>query len=340
MICLKATMEQVAERAGVSKALVSRFINTGAGVSSKNAEKISEAINYFGYHLPGAAAGGEIVMMVNGLSQFHKALIKACSDRALENDYLFTTIECFGEQGRKEKVARLLLKSSVKGIIVYGSDTADKSAIEILSESRVPLILIENDLPEINADKILVNNFAGEYELTKKLIGMGYKSLSMVPWGMSTRAGAERLSGFLAALRDTGIATGNNYILPIERPSFDCALELVEKLVKGGELPEVLVCGDDNTAQLVAAACMRSGLKIPEDISVTGFDGYSADSNTFWAPKLTTMHQPLGEMGSYSISRVFERIENPTIPTETVTFEPEYIKGETTENKLIKGEKS
>lgn len=327
---MKVTMDQVAKRAGVSKALVSRYINTGTGVGRKSAEKIREAIRHYRYHLPGLAAGSEIAMMVNDLSGFHRQLIQACFDTAYEENYLFTMIECFDDPVRKEKAATLLTQSNIRGVLVYGSEMSDKTAIQILSEARVPLVLIENDLPEVEADKILVDNFKGQYQLTKKLIESGCRDLRMVPWGMSTRAGAERLSGFLAALRDGGVNVGNHYLLPLEDMTIDSAVSMVRRLQASGELPEIFVCGDDDTGHLMAAACMEAGLRIPEDIGVTGFDGIHIQGGRFRSLQLTTMRQPFAEMGSLAVRRLIRKIEYPKTAVETVSFETELITGDTT----------
>jgi len=323
-------MEQVAIRAGVSKALVSRYINTGMGVGEKSAEKIREAIRHYQYHLPGLAAGSEIAMLVNGLSGFHAQLTRSCFDTACEENYLFTIIECFGDPARKEKAATLLAQSNIRGVLVYGSEMSDKAAIQILTEAKIPLVLIENDLSEIAADKILVGNYQGQYLLTQKLIESGYRDLRMVPWGMSTRAGAERLSGFLSALRDCGVNSGNHYLLPLKEMTIDCAVKMVKRLLAAGELPDVFVCGDDDTGYLIAAACIEAGLRIPEDIAVTGFDGISTQGGHYRALALTTMRQPFTEMGSLAVKRLIRKIENPKTAVETVLFETALITGATT----------
>lgn len=327
---MKATMEQVAKRAGVSKALVSRYINTGTGVGEKSAEKIQEAIRHYRYHLPGLAAGSEIAMLVNGLAGFHRQLIRSCFDTAFEANYLFTIIECFDDPARKEQAATLLTQSNIRGVLVYGSEMSDKAAIQILTGARIPLVLIENDLPEVEADKILVGNYQGQYRLTRKLIESGYRDLRMVPWGMSTRAGAERLSGFLSALRDGGVHAGNHYLLPLEEATLSCAVALVRRLQSAGELPEVLVCGDDDTAQLMAAACLEAGLRIPGDIGITGFDGVCTDGGRYPDLKLTTMRQPLSEMGSLAVKRLIRKIERPKTEVETVLFDTQLVSGATT----------
>lgn len=318
--------------------------NTGGGVEGagfplyqyrhrrreKSAEKIREAIRHDQYHLPGLAAGSEIAMLVGGLSGFHHELIRSCFDTAFEENYLFTIIECFNEPTRKEKAAKMLARSNIRGVLVYGSEISDKVSIQILTEAKMPLVLIENDLPEIAADKILVGNYQGQYLLTQKLIESGYHDLRMVPWGMSTRAGAERLSGFLSALRDCGVNAENHYLQPLEEPSIDCAVKMVNRLLAAGELPDVFVCGDDDTGQLIAAACTEAGLRIPEDIAVTGFDGARTQGGTNRDLALTTMRQPFAEMGSLAVKRLIRKIENPDTSVETVLFETALITGATT----------
>jgi len=322
-------MEQVAERARVSKSLVSRYLNERPGVGADSAGRIKEAIDHYHYRLPGTAEGSAIAIMLGGLSNFHRELLEACSGAALERGFVLTAVYTFGSREMKERCAELLAQGCVRGVIVYGSSLDDQDAIEILLQNEVPVVLVENDLPQVEAEKILVDNFRGQYELTRLIIEAGYKDIRMVPWGMSTRAGAERLSGFLAALREYGRAQGNSYIYPLETLSYEGAFEIVQRLHALGNMPEVFVCGGDTTAQLIMSACIKLGYNVPGDIAVTGFDGDSDEFLQIWTPKLTTMKQPLREIGVLAVDRLAEHIAEPQTPVKTTVFEAVPILGDT-----------
>ncbi|MDR2019981.1 MAG: LacI family transcriptional regulator [Treponema sp.] len=326
---MKVTMEQVANRAGVSKALVSRFINEKSGVGKENRARIQDAINYLHYRLPGAREGNTISVILDGVSSFHAPLLSACSAGALAEGYALTIVDCFDDSTVKEEVAGILSRGCTRGVLIYGSSISDKLMIDIFIQNEMPLVLIENDLPGVDVEKILVDNFQGQYNITKHVIDMGFTDIRMIPWNLSTRAGTDRLAGFLAAMREHQLMAGNSYVYPLEKPGFQGVFELIRELYSLRNLPQVFVCSGDTVATYVLASCVKLGIKVPEELSVTGFDGLSADIFASWGPVLTTMRQPLSEMGDFAVKRLLKHIENPGEPALKKMFHTGLIAGET-----------
>ncbi|MDR3173210.1 MAG: LacI family transcriptional regulator [Treponema sp.] len=326
---MKVTMEQVAQKAGVSKALVSRFLNEKPGVSEKSRIRIKDAIDDLHYRLPGVRSGNVIALVLDGVSSFHAPLLSACSAAALAEGYVMTIVDCFDNNAVKEKTADLISQGSVQGVLLYGSSISDKTMIDIFIQNEIPLVLIENNMPGVDVEKILIDNFQGQHNITKYVIDRGFTDIRMIPWDLSTRAGAERLAGFLAALREHEVMTGNSYVCPPERPGFQGVFDIVSELRSLHNLPEVFVCSGDTIATYVLASCVKLGIKVPEELSVTGFDGLSADIFAAWGPCLTTMRQPLSEMGGFAVKRLLRHIENPGEPPMKRMFHTELVVGET-----------
>jgi LacI family transcriptional regulator len=212
---------------------------------------------------------------------------------------------------------------------MYGSSVSDKAAIDIFIQNEIPMVLIENNMPGVDVEKILVDNFQGQQNITKYVISRGFTDIRMIPWDLSARAGAERLAGFLAAIREHETMIGNNYVCPPEKPGFQGIFEIVSELYSLRDLPEVFVCSGDMVAAYVLASCVKLGIKVPGELSVTGFDGLSADIFTAWGPRLTTMRQPLSEMGGFAVKRLLRHIENPGEPPMKKMFYTELVAGET-----------
>jgi LacI family transcriptional regulator len=326
---MKVTMEHVAARAGVSKALVSRFINEKSGVGKENRARIQDAINHLHYRLPGVRDGTTISIILDLVSSFHTPLLSACSAGALEEGYALTIVDCFDDRAIKKKAAGILSKACTRGILVYGSSIFDKVMIDIFIQNEIPLVLVENDLPGADVEKILVDNFQGQYNITKYVIDRGFTDIRMIPWSLSTRSGTERLAGFLAAMRENQLMSGNSYVCPLEKPGFQGVFELVRELHSLNNLPQVFVCSGDTIATYVLASCVKLGIKVPEELSVTGFDGISADIFASWGPVLTTMRQPLSEMGDFAVKRLLAHIRNPEEPSLKKMFHTELVAGET-----------
>ena len=326
---MKVTMEEVARTAGVSKALVSRYLNAKTGVSQASKYRIKSAIDNLHYRLPGSKEKAVITIIADKIYDFHRPLMVSCSNIALAEGYALTIVDCFNDIDIKVKTARFLSQGTAQGIIVYGSSISDKTMIDIFIQNKIPLVLIENDLPDAEVEKILIDNYQGQYNITKYLIDRGLKDIRMIPWDLSTRAGSDRMAGFLAALRENGLMTGNNYIYPPEKPGFQGVFEIIQKLKAHQNLPEVLVCSGDTIATYALISCEKLGIKVPEELSITGFDGIPVEMLAPWASTLTTMRQPLAEMGNFAIKRLLKHIHNPGEAPQKTLFHSTLIPGKT-----------
>ena len=326
---MKVTMGEVAKRAGVSKALVSRYLNGKPGVSQANKIKIKNAIDDLHYRLPGAKEVSSISIIVDGVSDFHVPLLTACSAVALAEGSVLSIINCFNDIDIKIKAAKIISQGSAQGVIVYGSTITDKAMIDIFIQNKIPLVLVENDLPNTDVEKILVDNYQGQYNITKYIIDTGFKDIRMIPYDLSTRAGSERMAGFLAALRENNLMAGNNYIYPLQKPGFQGVFEIINNLKIHNSVPEVLICGDDTVAAHVLISCDKLGITVPGDLSITGFDGIPIDLLAPWAYVLTTMRQPLAEMGDFATKRLLKHIKNPYEAPQKTVFNSTLVRGET-----------
>ena len=322
-------MDEVAKKAGVSKALVSRYLNAKPGVSQASKSRIKTAIDNLNYRLPGSKEKAVMSIIIDNIYAFHQPLLAACSSVAMDDGFAFTIVECFNDPDIKIKAANILSKGSVQGVIVYGSSISDKAMIDIFIQNEIPLVLIENDLPDTEVEKILVDNFQGQYNITKCVIDRGFRDIRMIPWDLSTRAGSERMAGFLAALRESGLMAGNNYIFPPGKPGFQGVFEIIENLHTHNNLPEVFVCSGDTIATHVLISCEKLGIKVPEELSITGFDGIPIEMLAPWSSMLTTMRQPLEEMGKFATKRLLKHIQNPGEVPQKTLFHSTLIPGKT-----------
>jgi LacI family transcriptional regulator len=319
----------VAREAGVSKALVSRYINAKAGVSQKSKVKIRRAIDRLRYPLPETQLQKVITVMISGVSLFHRELLLGCSAAARAEGYVLTIAGCFDDAFMKETTARLLSQGGARGVVVYGSSMSDKGMIDLFIKNGMPLALIENDIPEGNVEKILIDNYQGQFSITERVIRRGFRDIRMIPWDLASRAGIERMAGFLAALRESGLPTGNNYVYPPEKPGFEGVFEILKKLAGLHSLPEVFVCGGDSLAAYAVLSCMKLGIRVPQDLSVTGFDGWLGADFGASIPALTTVRQPLYEMGEFAVKRLLKIIANPGETPGKTLFHTEFVPGET-----------
>lgn len=335
-----ATIVDVAKCAGVSPSLVSRYLNNVPGVSAKNREKIKQAIEQCGYRRNELArslvqlktkAIGVIIDSLETL--FFAPLINGIVSTAQASDYTVLFSLTRGKMELKDRAIEYFTHKMVDGIIVYGSDMMDRKIIDDISSIGYPLVLIENDEPAVNVDKVLVNNREALYRATRYLIDGGFRDIRYIPWGYGLRAGYDRQNGFADAMRDAGLFSSEKSIclggVEQKDPFIEEVEVLLQKLQEKNDLPEAFVCGADIKAADVLVASRRLGISIPDQLSVTGFDGDSLMLSYYGYPELMTMSQPLYEMGAKSVELILDILSTPNRKIQNVLFSADMVVGET-----------
>lgn len=335
-----ATIVDVAKCAGVSPSLVSRYLNNVPGVSAKNREKIKQAIDQCGYRRNELARSlvqlktKAIGVIIDALeTTFFGPLINGIVLTAEASDYtvLFSTTR--NKMELKDRAIKYFTHKMVDGIIVYGSNMMDRRIIDEISNIGFPLVLIENDEPAVNVDKVLVNSREALYRATRYLIEGGLRDIRYIPWGHGLRAGHDRQDGFIEAMREAGLFSSERSIclggVDHEDPSLETIEGLLSLLQHNHDLPEAFVCGADIKAADVLMAARRLGISIPNELSVTGFDGDDLLLSYYGYPELMTMSQPLYEMGAKAVELMLDIFNTPNRKIQNVLFSTDMVLGET-----------
>lgn len=327
-----ATIAQIAAEANVSSALVSRVLNNKPGVSNKNRAKILAVIKKHNY-VPSDIARSLVtqktntigVVMDNLCDPFFFDLITGMQIMAESLNY--NIIFCSGNNDSKikSKYIDYYARGRADGIIAYGSRSQDLF-YEII-EKAPHFVIVEGDIPGKVFNKVQVNNFMGAYRATKHLVELGYKNIVHFTGDMEYRVSEERLEGFLKVMRENS--------LPVENAVFNAdfgeetAYIKMKELILQGNIPEACFAGADRPAFGILRAFSEHGLKTPEDMALIGFDGDVPESRDIIFPKLTTMRQPLFDVGKEAVRLLVRSIQDPQAPAETIMFDTEFIFGDT-----------
>lgn len=324
-------ISEIAEKAHVSSALVSRVINNKPGVSQENREKILAVMRECNY-LPNSLARSLAtkathaigVVMDDLCDSFFFQLIKGMQDTADAMHY--NVLFCSGrsEESVKMQYVDFLTKGLTDGIIAYGSSKQNEEMFRQLSKRCYSFVLIEGDIPNQKINNILLDNFQGAYSATEHLIQTGYKHICHFSGDMNSKVSLDRLNGFVKAM--------NDYLIPIEQPgiiytdfSEESGYTQMKKLLENGVRPEAIFFGADKPAYGAIQAMYESGLKTPDDIAIIGFDDDRPETYPIVYPSLSTVRQPLYDMGAESVRLLVNAIKNPGMPCEIKTFVPELI---------------
>ncbi len=325
------TISEIAQKANVSRTLVSRVLNNKSGVSPENRERILAVIKECNY-VPNALARSLVmqktqtigVVMDDLCDSFFFDLISGLQDSGELLGY--NVLFCSGRSNMdiKLKYVDYFAQGRTDGVIAYGSNLVDVQLFRDLVLKAPNFVLIEGDLPNIKINNVQLNNFSGAYRATEHLIKMGYHKIIHLTGDMNYKVSLDRLNGFVKAMRDYSIPIEQNTIVYAD---FDekMAYEQMNKLIIDGNIPDACFAGADKNAFGVIRAMYEHNLSAPSDIAIIGFDGDEPSTRDIVFPQLTTMRQPLYDMGFEGMKLLVDLIENPQTEPQTKIFEPEFV---------------
>lgn len=204
----------------------------------------------------------------------------------------------------------LLLCSRVDGLVLTVADEATSPALEILKREQMPFVLVFNPAKARSQSAVTIDNAAAAREVVGALVEMGHRRIGMVAGTfVASDRSSERRVGYEQALRSRGLKPG-----PIIEAGFenDDLVASCADLCSDRNLPTALFCSTDMLALGAIRALTKLGYRVPDDISVVGFDGIAIGELT--APSLTTVVQPAEEMGEQAVRHLLARIGEDGAP--------------------------
>jgi LacI family transcriptional regulator len=320
----RGTIYSVAQRAGVSIATVSRVLRGTANVAPATRERVLTAVDELQFTPSRSArslaegnhaANGIVFPDLSG--PYFAEVVLGYEEVASELGRSVLILSTHGREAAREMV--LDLASRVDGLVVLGRTVGDDVLAE-LTAKQVPLVLIARD-PVEGADSVNSENESSAYALTTHLVrDHGHRSFAFLGDAATSADFGQRWSGFGRALRDAKV--------PAPRTPIDCPFDEDGGRTAADDLlrtrpPRALVCANDEIALGAIAAAEEIGLRVPEDLAVTGWDDVMAARHS--RPGLTTVRQPMHELGSWAARRLHERLAGDTseprhevLPTQLV----------------------
>lgn len=315
-------IEDVAKKAGLSTATVSRYINNSASVSEKNSKIIRAIIEDLNY-VPNVAAQilASNKTMTLGLvfpsltSSFFGALLRGIETRACKEGYSLlihsTDIPSKGARAR-----RVIGEHNTDGIIVF-SDSLDEDELVRLTDIGFPIVLIYQSSPaHLNLPLVTIENKDGVYKLISHLIEVhNYQKIAFLRGPEMHENARFREAGYRKALLDHKIPYTPELV---ENGEFntEMARQGVRRLLDKNIKFDAIFAGDDDAASGCMMELREAGLRIPEDVAVVGFDDQSIAMHL--SPALTTVRSPIEVVGYQATDKLISLIGGKTIETQTI----------------------
>ncbi|WP_261130751.1 LacI family DNA-binding transcriptional regulator [Bacillus sp. Marseille-Q3570] len=311
------TIKDVARKANVSTATVSRILNNQTGYSEQTRETVMKVIEELSYK-PNAVARSLIsrntqtigVLFPNVSSMLSSEILQGIEEVA--HHYGSSVIVCHTASDgiRTNKYLQLLHEKRVDGLI-FVSETLRDEYYEKIKTMNIPLVLISTMSYKHQVPYVKVDDRNASYTATKYLIENGHTKIGMISGNKKDPiAGAPRIQGFQDALSESSLSDSSNNVIFQNGFTFQDGKEGALKLLQ--QSPEItgIVAASDEIAIGAMSSLHHMGKKVPDDLSIIGYDNLTTSEMVI--PPLTTIAQPFVEMGANASEMIFEMLRNHT----------------------------
>lgn len=326
----RATIVEVARRAGVSIKTVSRVTNDEPNVRPELRQQVAQAIKELGYRPLQAARGlaarrSRLLALVydNPSAAYLVRVQHAASQCAQERGMRLLYHPCDHRDPQlAAALVRLCSQLRLEGVILVPPVSHDAQVVAAFASARIPCALLAPAAAAADACAVLLDDEHAARELTQHLLGLGHRRIGFVRGHEDHEASRARLAGFRQAMRRAGVAADATLVAEGDF-TFDAGRRAGAHLLDRRVRPSAIIaCNDDMAAGVIAAAHDRN-LAIPAQLAVCGFDDTPV-AGMLWPP-LTTMHQPIHELAYTGTRLLLERIAGHPAPREPVRLHYELV---------------
>ncbi len=336
----RVSIKDVAERAGVSTATVSHVINQTRFVSEQTRQKVLEAIEALNYQ-PSTIARGlatnatqTIGLIIADIANpFFTAVARGVEDEI--NQYGYHTIFCNTDEDptREDEYLRLLFARQIDGLIIAPTGAPSARLIR-MAEADIPIVLLDREIPGLEAPLVGVDNEDGAYQATKHLLKLGHRRIATLTGIETISTQIRRVNGYKRALQEAGIAVDEALIIRAD-PGFynnqpgppasplpqslsniqmtPTAFKALQKLLDLPNRPSAIFVTNNQMILGTLNALKEKGLRCPEDISLVSFDDHEWAS--FFSPPLTVVRQPTYQLGQTAAKLLMQLINRQSFKT-------------------------
>jgi Transcriptional regulators len=333
---MAVTIYDIAKKANVGIGTVSRVLNKNASVSMKTRTRVLQIVSRLNYR-PHPYAIGLARQRTNSIlftipffaTFFYLEILREIQKRLSDLDASIILLGINHPDQIAETLRHNIHRNRVDGIVLCSMKIPDQLAKSTLFK-KIPMVLVDTYHKEF--DSIAVNNVQGGYTATKHLLDLGHTRIAMLNANLRSVPAKERFKGYQMAMMDAHKKlheclirkTKSEYLDGFTREN---GYEMMKEVLKlGSERPTAVFAASDIQAYGALAAIAEMGLRCPEDVALIGFD----DLELSGPLGLTSMLQPMSEMGTLTIERLLERMNNHDLSIFHKTFEPTLIVRRTT----------
>lgn len=312
------TIQDVAKLAGVAPITVSRVLNNSGYASEETRARVESAVATLGY-VPNTLARGLrskrtntlALVMTDITNPFFTLIARGVEDRASNSGY--TVIYCNTDESEteEEKYLNILVQKQVDGILLVPA-CSNSQSIKFLNSNEIPFVLIDRSVPDTKADIVHCNSEEGAYQLIRYLVELGHQRIVAITGPREVSTAQERVAGYQRAMNEAGLKD----CVQAYYGSFtqNSGYELTKQALTLEPQPTAFFGANNFISIGVLKALRDAGLRVPEDVSVVGFD--DLPDSMIVEPFLTVSAQPAYQMGSQATELLLKRISGQLTEAE------------------------
>ncbi|WP_017348970.1 HTH-type transcriptional repressor PurR [Pantoea sp. A4] len=325
-----ATIKDVAKRAGVSTTTVSHVINKTRFVAEETRNAVWEAIKALHYSPSAVARSLKVnhtktlgLLATSSEAPYFAEIIDAVEKHCFDKGYTLILGNAHNDLNKQRAYLSMMAQKRVDGLLVMCSEYPD-DLLTMLEENRnIPMVVMDwGECQGDFTDTVLDNAFQGGYMVGRYLIERGHRDIGAIPGQMARNTGGGRHAGFVKALQEAGVAIRDEWIVQGDFETESGYLAM-QQILAQKQRPTAVFCGGDAMAMGAICAADELGLRVPQDISVIGYDNLR--NARYYTPALTTVHQPKSELGEKALDMLLDRITSKREDSQTIEVNPTLI---------------
>ncbi len=306
-------MQDIAERAGVSKATVSRVINNPARVSEKTRAKVMTVVSELGYspnHLAAGLRQGRskniAVLLPDITNPYFAPIVQSIEQVAMAQGYSVILNDTQDDPELEKKFASMIFTRQIDGIITNSARLPFPASLDKSPQALPPMINASEFCDIENVIKVGVDNYQIGRDATEYLLQEGHTAIAVLAGPENQHSSVERLRGFADVLQEHNLPFPSEWVFHSDY-SMAAGDQGARSLMQWRERPSAIFSFGDLASFGVMHALRELGYRIPDDVSVMSVDGIAMGE--YFAPPLTTIAQPLTEIGRTSAELLINLIE-------------------------------
>jgi DNA-binding LacI/PurR family transcriptional regulator len=328
------TIKDVARLAGISYTTVSHVINKTRHVNADTAKRVVQAIEKLGYRPNQVARSLRIqesltIGVISPLNQDPYFSSILAGIEAASHSAGYNVIVCYSELDKDKELKNIamLLDKGVDALVMHCP--VDEAGINSVLRLSIPVLFLQYENPDSWTDSIRTNDELGGYIATKHLIDLGHTRIGCLAAALVKirHSYHDRENGWRRALTEHGIKVDERYIIRDEFRTI-AGYKGLERMMKLDMPPSAIFCYNDYLAFGALRAAADLGIRVPEDLSLIGYDDLHLSK--FTIPRLTTVSQLKEDLGVMVFKRLLERMQNKTVKPEKYVLRPELVIREST----------